>query len=101
MKKEIKRLPDEHLAEAKKMVVKHRTKKRCNKCYDRGYLGLSEENMLIPCTHCVDNKAVFDEWKVYVKARPELSELYGDSLDEKEEGAEEKKEFKPEKKNWK
>jgi hypothetical protein len=101
MKKEIKRLPEQHLAEARKMVVKHKKKKKCNKCFDRGYLGVNEENMLIPCTYCIDSKAVFDEWKTYVKANPDLVELYGDSLDEKEgEGEGEEKDFKPKKKNW-
>lgn len=83
MKKEIKRLPEKHLAEARKMVVNHKKKKKCNKCYDRGYLGVNEENMLIPCTHCIDSKTLFDEWKVYVKAHPDLVELYGDSLEDK------------------
>jgi hypothetical protein len=99
MKKQIKTLPEAHLAEAKKMVLKHKKKQKCNKCFGRGYLGTNEENMIIPCTHCIDSKALFDEWKAYVKARPELVEIYGDSLEEKE-GEEEKKEFKPEKKNW-
>ncbi len=100
MKKEIKRLPETYLQEAKKMVLNHKKKKKCNKCFDRGYLGITEENMLIPCTHCIDSKSLFDEWKAYVKTIPELSELYGDSLEEKEEEKEEKKEFKKEKKNW-
>jgi hypothetical protein len=82
MKKEIKRLADEHLAEAKKMIGKHKKKKNCKKCFDRGYVGVNEENMLIPCLHCMDSKALFAEWKQYVDARPDLKEIYGDSLEE-------------------
>jgi len=85
MKKEIKRLADEHLAEAKKMATRHKKKKNCKKCFDRAYVGVNEENMLIPCPHCTDGKALFDEWKLYVYARPDLKELYGDSLEEKPE----------------
>ena len=87
MKKEIKRLPDEHLAAAKAMLPKHRKKKNCNKCFDRGYVGVTEDNMLLPCPHCVDQKSVFDEWKAYVKARPELLEAFGGDLEDEEEGA--------------
>jgi hypothetical protein len=82
MKKEIKKLPDAHLAEAKKMVLRHRKRKSCNKCYDRGYTGITEDNMIIPCTYCIDNEKVFKEWKEYVDAREDLKELYGDSLEE-------------------
>lgn len=88
MKKEIQKLPDEHLAEAKKMVLRYRKKKSCNKCYDRGYTGITEDNMIIPCSYCIDNDGVFKEWKEYVNARADLKELYGDSLeDEKPEEA--------------
>ena len=87
MSKEVKKLADEHLAAAKLMVLRHRKKKSCNKCYDRGFIGVNEENMLIPCPRCVDAKPLFDEWKVYVKAKPELDALYGDSLNEPDETA--------------
>ncbi len=84
MKKEIKRLPDIHLGKAKEMVLRHRKKKKCNKCFDRGYTGITEDNMIIPCNHCVDNDTVFKEWKEYVKGSEELTELYGDSLEDDE-----------------
>lgn len=90
-KKEKKKLPDEHQKAAREMVLRHRKKKKCNKCYDRGYLGVTEDNMILPCSHCVDQKSVFDEWKVYVKARPDLLEAFGDQLEDEEEGKEEDK----------
>jgi len=78
-------LPEEHQNAAKQMVLRHRKKKKCNKCYDRGFLGITEDNMILPCTHCVDQTAVFDEWKAYVKARPDLLEMFGDKIEEEEE----------------
>jgi len=88
MKKEVKRLPDAHLQAAKDMLPKHRKKKNCKKCYDRGYIGTTDDNMLVPCTQCVDGDALLKEWKEYVKKFPELVELYGDSLEDKPEAAE-------------
>ena len=59
-----------------------------DRCYDRGFTGITEDNMIIPCNHCIDNEGVFKEWKEYVNARADLKELYGDSLeDEKPEEA--------------
>lgn len=96
MKQEVKKLPDEHLTVAKAMVLRHRKKKSCNKCYDRGFVGITDDNMILPCGHCVDQEAVFKEWKTYVDERPELKDIYGDSLEDKpEEGAEEKKPVSP------
>ena len=88
MKKEIRRLPDEHLDRARAMVLAHKKKKNCKKCYDRGYAGVTEENMLVPCSRCVDEKALMAEWRAYVKTHPALVELYGDSLDEETEASE-------------
>jgi hypothetical protein len=78
------RLSEPHLDEAKRMVLRHRRKNKCNKCFDRGYTGVTDDNMLVPCTHCIHNDALMDEWRAYVKKHPELVELYGDSLDDKE-----------------
>ena len=39
MSESIPRLPDEHLAEARKIIGDNRTKKNCKVCYDRGFLG--------------------------------------------------------------
>ena len=83
--KKKRRLPDEHLEAAKKMVVKHRKKKKCNYCFDRGWIGVSEENTLIPCQRCVDQDKAFEEWKTYVKASPALYEQFKDTLEEKKE----------------
>tara|TARA_B100000029_G_scaffold66761_1_gene59629 strand:+ start:408 stop:680 length:273 start_codon:yes stop_codon:yes gene_type:complete len=79
------RLPDEHLKRAKEMVARNRKGGRCKLCYDRGYQGISQDNMLVPCSKCVDTDAVLKEWKAFVQATPELAELYGDYYAEDEE----------------
>lgn len=89
--KKKRRLPDADLAEVKKMVLKHRKKKSCNYCYDRGWVGVSEENTVIPCQRCVDQDKAFAEWKAYVKARPALYEQFKETLEEEKEAKEELK----------
>lgn len=86
---EIPRLPDEHLAHAKEIVVGKRNGKSCKQCYERGYVGVNQHNMLVPCSKCVDGDAVMVEWREYVRTTPELSDLYGDYFDEEEEAEEE------------
>ena len=96
--KKKRRLPDEHLAQAKIMVVKHRKKKKCNYCFDRGWIGVSEENTLIPCQRCVDQDKAFEEWKTYVKSIPSLYEQFKDTLAEGKEKKEDGKQSEEEKK---
>ncbi|MFP4522844.1 MAG: hypothetical protein ACLFQK_11930, partial [Fibrobacterota bacterium] len=58
---------------------------------DRGYLGYAEDNSLIPCHKCVDDKAAMQNWKEYALGVPELAEQYGDffrELEEEEKNAE-------------
>ena len=79
------RLPDQYLARAKEMVAGHRTRKSCKLCYDRGYRGVNQSNLLVPCGKCVDTDALLEEWKTFVRATPELNELYGEYYDQDEE----------------
>lgn len=82
---EIPRLPDQYLATAREMVAKHKNKKNCKRCYDRGYLGVDQNNLLIPCSKCVAGDALIEEWRQFVRDTPELSQLYGDYFDKKDE----------------
>ncbi len=90
--KDIPKLPDEHLTRAIELVSKHRTKKNCKSCLDRGYQGLNQSNMVIPCHKCVDAEAVSKEWQKHIKDTPELAQAYGDYFEAKEgdEGEREK-----------
>ena len=81
----VPRLPDEYLDRAKEIVIKHRKKKNCKYCYDRGYEGVNQDNMLVPCGRCVDTDAVLGEWKELVADTPELTALYGDYYESEEE----------------
>lgn len=90
---EIPRLPDQYLEKAREMVAKHKTKKNCKRCYDRGYLGVDQHNLLIPCAKCVAGDALIEEWRQFVRDTPELSQLYGDYFEEDE--AEEQEETSP------
>ena len=85
----IPRLPEEHLAQAKLIVAGQRKRKRCRYCYDRGYVGTNQDNMLIPCSRCVDSDAVMEAWRAYVRETPELAALYGDYFETDEEEAQE------------
>ena len=86
---DVPRLPDEHLEKAKEMVSRHRTKKNCKSCFDRGYQGINQLNLLITCHKCVDGDAVTEEWQAHVRNTPELAETYGDYFESEEEEAEE------------
>lgn len=79
------RLPDEHLAKAKEMVLENRKKKSCKYCYDRGFVGYSEDNMLVVCYRCVDGEKVMEAWKAYVKGIPELWEEFQEEFEKEEE----------------
>ena len=81
------RLPDQYLERAKEMIAAHRRRKSCKSCFDRGYLGVNQNNMLVPCSKCVEDDAVMKEWKDFVMATPELAELYGEYYAADESGA--------------
>ena len=83
------RLPDQYLEQAKEMIGRHRRRRSCKTCFDRGYLGVNQDNMLVPCSKCVDEEAVLAEWKEFVMATPELAELYGDYYEDEESAEEE------------
>ena len=82
---EIPRLPDQYLENAREMVIKHKVRKNCKRCYDRGYLGVDQDNLLVPCAKCVDGEALLTEWRQFVRDTPELSQLYGDYFEEQPE----------------
>ncbi len=91
---DVPKLPDQYVPIAKEMALKHRTKKKCKTCYDRGYQGINQLNLLITCHKCVDLDAVVEEWRVFVKDTPELVEMYGDYFEAQEEDGEEGEEAK-------
>ncbi|MFO8144476.1 MAG: hypothetical protein R6T89_01915 [Candidatus Syntrophosphaera sp.] len=82
-------LEEKHLEAAKKIAEKHRRRKSCDVCYDRGWIGVTEQNMLVLCTHCVDMEAAMAEWKEYINEHEELKEHYSELFDEKVEEEEE------------
>ena len=92
---DVPKLPEEHLEKAKEIISRHRTKKNCKRCYDRGYQGVNQLNMAITCYKCVDEEKVNEEWRAYVRDTTALTEIYGDYFepdesDEKETVVEEK-----------
>lgn len=82
---DVPRLSDEHLEKAKEIISRHRKKKSCNKCYNRGYQGIDQLNMAVICYKCVDGDAVTAEWQTFVKETPALAEAYGDYFDSDED----------------
>ena len=81
---ETPKLPELHLDQAKQLAQHHRRPSRCKVCYDRGYQGTDEHNMLVLCPKCVDADAVLADWRAYVRDTPELSEMYGDYFEEED-----------------
>ena len=81
-------LAEQHLDKAKEIVLKHRKKRSCKKCYDRGYIGTSSENTLVVCEKCVDVEKAMEEWKEYVKTDPQLMEDFKDLFEEETKEAE-------------
>jgi hypothetical protein len=89
------RLPDQYLDTAKDLARKHRRPVNCKTCYSRGYLGTSQQNLLVPCSKCVATDELMEDWRKLVRETPELAELYGDyfdAQDEEEEQDEDEKE---------
>lgn len=82
------RLDEKHLEAAKEIAVRNRKKRSCNKCYDRGYIGVNEENLLIICPKCVDMEKAQSEWKDYVSGQEDLKEHFAYLFEEEEAGEE-------------
>ena len=80
-------LEEKHQQVAIEIVQKHKKKKSCNRCYDRGYIGFSADKTIVPCDRCVDIEKAYIEWKDYVskdeKLKAAFPELFED--DEKAE----------------
>lgn len=76
-------LDEKHLDEAKQIAKAHRKKKSCDNCYDRGWIGVSEQNLLVLCTRCVDMDKAVDAWKEYVSQHEELKEHFSELFEEK------------------
>lgn len=83
-------LEEKHLEEAKKIALKHRKKKSCGQCYDRGWIGVNDQNLLILCTKCVDMDAALEDWKTYVSGHADLKEHFSELFEEKPVDEEEK-----------
>ena len=81
---DLPKLTEEHLEKAKEIISRHRTKKNCNRCYNRGYQGVNQLNMAITCYKCVDEDKVTEEWQAYVRDTPELAKAYGDYFESDE-----------------
>jgi hypothetical protein len=89
-------LDEKHLDKAKEFAAKHRRKKSCDDCYDRGWIGTTDQNLLVLCTRCVDLEAALADWKAYVSEHEELKEHFAELFEEKEvEEAEESKQAAP------
>lgn len=76
-------LEEKHLDEAKLIAAKHRKKKSCGQCYERGWIGVNDQNLLILCTKCVDMDAAMEDWKTYVSAHEDLKEHFSELFEEK------------------
>ena len=85
------KLDDIHLEAARQIAQKHRKKKSCDQCYDRGWIGVSEQNLLVLCTKCVDMDAAMEDWKQYVTEHEELKEHFSELFEEKAIDSEESK----------
>lgn len=78
------KLAEEHLEAAQKIAVTNRKKKRCDECYDRGWIGLTDQNLLVLCTRCVDMEKAMNDWKEYVSGHEDLKEHFAELFEEKE-----------------
>jgi len=77
------KLDDKHLEVAQKIAKEHRRKKSCDNCYDRGWIGVSDQNLLVLCTRCVDMDAAMEAWKAYVNEHKDLKEHFSELFEEK------------------
>ncbi len=83
------KLDDKHLEMAKEIVLSARKKKNCKVCYDRGYIGVNQQNMVVICHKCVDADKATEEWKKYVQANEDLMEHYEEFFEEEADNQEE------------
>jgi len=83
------RLDDKHLEKAKEIVLSARKKKSCKVCYDRGYIGVNQQNMVVLCHKCVDAEKATEEWKKYVLENEDLKEHYSEFFEEEDENTQE------------
>jgi len=77
------KLDDKHLEAAKEIAKEHRRKKSCDSCYERGWIGVSEQNLLVLCTRCVEMEPAMAAWKEYVSQHEELKEHFNELFEEK------------------
>ena len=85
-------LEEKHLERAKEIAAANRIKRTCNKCYDRGFIGTTPDNLLVVCTKCVDVEKAMNEWKEYIIENPELKEMFPEYFEEEEKEGENKSE---------
>lgn len=85
MSDKIPRLPDQYLDNIKELTLKHRRQTNCKTCYNRGYLGTTQDNLLVPCSKCVPTDELMDDWRKFVRETPALAELYGDYFEAEDE----------------
>jgi len=81
------RLPDEHLDQAKEIAARHRRRRSCRACSDRGWTGVAQDNTIVLCHKCVDTQAAYADWKEHVAGVPELKAYYHELFEEKREDA--------------
>ncbi|PKN73566.1 MAG: hypothetical protein CVU50_02290 [Candidatus Cloacimonetes bacterium HGW-Cloacimonetes-3] len=77
------KLDEKHLEAAQLIAKEHRRKKSCDACYDRGWIGVSEQNLLVLCTRCVEMDAAMEAWKAYVSEHEDLKEHFSELFEEK------------------
>jgi len=76
-------LEEKHLEAAKEIAQRNRHKKSCDHCYDRCWIGVSEQNLLVLCPKCVDIDKAMEEWKNYVSENEDLKEHFSELFEEK------------------
>lgn len=61
------KLDEKHLQKAKEIAGECREKdKSCKLCYDRGYIGVKEDNTLVICPKCTDYDTCVEPWVDYL-----------------------------------
>ncbi len=78
------KLNEADLEIAKQIAFKNRKKKSCDVCYDRGWVGVNQENLVILCHKCVDMEKALEDWKNFVNEKPELKEHFKELFEEEE-----------------